>query len=81
MRCDHCNFRFDTVALKAKQGTRVECPLCGAQTTVRYSLRDTLSDIPGVIKRDPKYVSQPLTVIFWVVFGIVALLILFAWLR
>jgi hypothetical protein len=81
MKCDHCSFQFDTVALKAKQGTQIECPSCGAQTTVRYSFRDTLRDIRGVIGRDPKYVSQPLTLIFWVVFVIVALLVLFAWMR
>lgn len=81
MNCDHCKFQFDTTALKAKQGTLIECPSCGAQTVVRYSLRDTLRDIPGVIRRDPKYVSRPLTVIFCVVFAIVALLSLLAWMR
>ena len=81
MKCDHCKFQFDTVALRAKQGTQIECPSCGAQTRVRYSFQDTLRDPSGVIRRDPKYVSQPLTVIICVVFAIVALLILFAWMR
>jgi hypothetical protein len=76
MKCDHCDHEFDTVALKAKQGTQITCPSCGATTTVRYSFRDTLRDIPGVIRRDPKYVSQRLTVTFWVLVLVVVLLVI-----
>ena len=77
MTCDHCKFQFDTVTLRAKQGTQIQCPSCGAQTTVKYSFQDTLSDIPGVITRDPKYVSRPLTVLFWIVLASVALVFVF----
>jgi len=57
MRCDHCKYEFDTVALKAKQGTQVICPSCGETTTVRYSFADSLKDFHGFLVRDPKYVS------------------------
>jgi hypothetical protein len=78
MRCDHCENEFDTVALKAKQATQIICPACGVSTIVRYSFRDSLKDMPGCIRRDAKYISQPLTVIWWVVFGSVRLLIVFS---
>jgi len=59
MSCDHCNHEFDTVALKAKQGTQIICPSCGDTTTVRYSFKDSLKDFHGFLVRDPKYVSTP----------------------
>ncbi len=75
MKCDHCQYEFDTVALKAKQNTQITCPSCGALTTVRYSLCDQLRDFPGVLRRDPKYVSQQtLAAIFLVACGVVVLL-------
>ena len=48
MRCDHCKYEFDTVALKAKQGTQVICPSCGETTTVRYSFADSLKDFTSL---------------------------------
>ncbi len=77
MKCDHCKHEFDTVTLNAKQGAQIICPSCGVSTIVRYSFRDTLKDILGVVRHDPKYVSQPMTVIFFIVIGIVVLLIVF----
>ena len=75
MKCDGCEYEFDTVALKANQGTQIVCPSCGLPVTVRYSLRDQLRDISGLLRRDPKYVSQQtLRVILFVVCSVVFLL-------
>jgi hypothetical protein len=72
---------LDTLALRAKQGTRAVCPSCGKETTVRYSFRDSLKDFHGCFVRDPKYVSRTLTYVFFVVCGIVLVLTLAVWLR
>lgn len=79
MRCDHCKYEFDTVALKANQGTQVVCPSCGKATTVRYSLKDSLKDFHGFLVRDPKYVSRPMYLLACIVFGIftVAMIVFF----
>jgi ribosomal protein S27E len=79
MKCEHCGHEFDTVALKAKQGTPVTCPSCGTTTVTKYSFRDSLRDISGIFRRDPKYVSWPLTISFWVVFGMLLLGLLLGW--
>ena len=77
MRCDHCGHAFDTVALRAKQGTETLCPSCGKMTGVHYSFADSLKDFHGVLVRDPKYVSRPLTIIFFVLVAIVLLITIF----
>ena len=78
MKCEHCGFDFDTVALTAKQSTQTTCPSCGKLTTVKYSFRDSLRDPHGVAVRDPKYVSRPLSIIAYVVFGVLLLAIILA---
>jgi len=75
MRCDHCKYEFDTVALKAKQGTQVICPSCGETTTVRYSFADSLKDFHGFLVRDPKYVSTP-HLLGYIVFVAIALAVI-----
>jgi hypothetical protein len=81
MRCDHCKHEFDTVALKAKQGTQVICPSCGELTTVRYSFKDSLKDFHGLLVRDPKYASMPLSLIAYIVFGAFALAMIVFFIR
>jgi hypothetical protein len=74
MKCEHCGYAFDTIALKAKQGTETVCPSCGKMTRVHYSFADSFKDFHGVLVRDPKYVGRPLTIIFFVLVGIVLLI-------
>jgi NAD-dependent SIR2 family protein deacetylase len=81
MRCDHCKHEFDTVALKAKQGTQTICPSCGEMTTVRYSFTDSLKDFHGLLVRDPKYASMPMSLLFYVVFGAFALALIVFFIR
>ena len=75
MRCEHCDFEFDTVALKVKQGTATVCPSCGKTTTVRYSFLDSAKDCYGFLVRDPKYISRPWRLILYAL-AVVGLLVL-----
>ena len=79
MKCEHCGFEFDTVALKARQGTATICPSCGKATTVRYSFWDSAKDFHGFLVRDPKYVSRPWRLVLYAL-AVVALLLLAAYL-
>jgi len=80
MKCEQCGYAFDTVDLKAKQGSETLCPSCGKMTGVHYSFTDSLKDFHGVLVRDPKYVSRPLTIFFFVFIAVVALItVLFVW--
>ena len=58
MKCEHCGYKFNTIALKAKQGTQTICPACNKSTTVYYTFLDSLKDIHGWMVKDTKYVSS-----------------------
>ena len=76
MNCEHCGFKFNTIALKANQDTQTVCPACGKLTLVHYTFMDSLKDVHGWMVRDPKYVSgrNLLKIICFLLLGIIILI-------
>ena len=68
MKCEKCGATLNHCEIQAKQGTVINCPQCGGETKVKYSLRDSLNDMSLVPFGNLKYASRRLTVVWLVAF-------------